>query len=43
METSLFLKGNNFGILTFNETWTKSKFKLDIPIHIIRRNDRPRR
>ena len=43
MEMSVFLKGNNIGILTFNGTKPKSKFKLDIPNYIITRNDRPRR
>ena len=42
-EKSFFLKGNNIDTLTFNETWLKSKFKLDIPNYIITRNDRPRR
>ena len=43
MVISLFLKDNAIDILTLNETWLKSKFKLDIPNYIITRNDKPRR
>ena len=42
VEISLFLKESDIDILTLNETWLKSKFKLDIPNYIITRNDRPR-
>ena len=43
VEISLFLKENDIDILTLNETWLKSNFKLDIPNYNITRNDRPRR
>ena len=43
VEISLFLKENDIDILTLNETWLKSNFKLDIPNYNIPRNDRPRR
>ena len=43
MEISLFLKKNNIEILTLNEPWLKSNFKLDIPNYVIMRNDKPRR
>ena len=43
MEISLFLKENDIDILTLNETWLKSNFKLDIPNYFITRNDRLRR
>ena len=42
-EISLFLKENDIDILTLNETWLKSNFKLDIPNYSITHNDRPRR
>ena len=40
MKASLFMKENDVDILTFNETWLKIKFKPDIPIYNITRNDR---
>ena len=43
VEISPFLKENDIDILTLNETWLKSNFKLDIPNYNITRNDRPRR
>ena len=43
MEISLILKENDTDILTLNETWLKSNFKLDIPNYTVTRNDRPRR
>ena len=43
VEISLFMKENDIDTLTFNETWLKCKFKLDIPNYTITRNDRPRR
>ena len=43
MKASLFMKENDVDILTFNETWLKIKFKSDMPIYNITRNDRPRR
>ena len=30
VEISLFLKDNDIGILTLNETWLKNSFKLDV-------------
>ena len=42
MEISIFLKENDIDILTLNETWLKSTFKLDIPNYSITHNDRPR-
>lgn len=43
LEISLFLRKNDIDILTMNETWLKSNFKLDIPNHTITCNYRPRR
>ena len=43
VEISLFLKENDIDILSFNETWLKSNFKLDIPNYTIARRDRLRR
>ena len=37
----LFLKENDIGILTLNETWLKINFKVDIPIYSI--THRPRK
>ena len=42
MEISIFLKENDIDILTLNETWLKSTFKLDISNYSITHNDRPR-
>ena len=43
VEISLFLKENDIDILTLNETWLKSNFKLDIPNYTIARRDRLRK
>ena len=43
VEISLFLNENDIEILTLNETWLKSNFKLDVPNYNITRNDRPKR
>ena len=43
VELSLFLKENDTDILSLNETWLKSNFKLDIPNYTITRKVRPRR
>ena len=43
VEISLFLKENDIDILSLNETWLKSNFKLDIPNYTIARRDRLRR
>ena len=43
VEISLFLNENDIDILTLNETWLKSNFKLDVPNYNITRNDRPKR
>ena len=43
MEISIFPKEDNISILTLNETWLKSKFKLDIPNYTITHNDKSRR
>ena len=43
VQISLSLKENVIDILPLNETWLKSKFKLDIPNYTITRNDRSRR
>ena len=43
VEISLFPKENDVDILTLNETWLKSNFKLDIPNYNFTRNGRPRR
>ena len=43
VEMSLFLKENDIDILSFNETWLKSNFKLDIPNYTIARRDRLKR
>ena len=43
VEISLFLKENDIYILSLNETWLKSNFKLDIPNYTIARRDRLRR
>ena len=42
VEISLFLKENDIDILTLNETWPKSNFKLDIQNYNITRSERPR-
>ena len=39
----LFLKENDIGILTLNETWLKINFKVDIPIYSITHRNRPRK
>ena len=43
VEISLFLKENDIDILSLNQTWFKSNFKLDIPNYTIARRDRLRR
>ena len=43
VEISLFLKENGIDILSLNETWLKSNFKLDIPNYTIALRDRLRR
>ena len=43
VEISLLLKENDVDILTLNDTWLKSNFKLDMPNYTITRNDGPRR
>ena len=43
VEISLFLKENDVDILSLNETWLKSNFKLDIPNYTIARRDGLRR
>ena len=43
MEISLFPKEDDIDILTLNETWLKSKFKLDIPNYTITHNDNSRK
>ena len=43
VEISLFMKENDIDILSRNETWLKSNWKLDIPNYTITCKDRPRR
>ena len=43
VEMSLLLKENDIDILSLNETWLKSNFKLDIPNYTIGLRDRLRR
>ena len=43
VEISLLLKENNIDILTLNDNWLKSNFKLDITNYTIMRNDISRR
>ena len=43
VEISLFLKENDIDILSLNQTWFKSNFKLDIPNYTIARRDRLRK